>query len=202
MLISDLHIGMEINNFANIYNVDIARQRMQKYVEETIRLCKERGVQRLNVVNLNDMIAGIIHVTIRLEEQVDVIDQIMIASEILANSLNKLQEAAPEVIYRSVTDNHSRAVASLKEHIEKENLARLIDFYLKARLKDTSIIFAEDNLDWDISSIDLLNGKKMICAHGHRDNINTIIQGYIGALRGFVDYVCVGHYHESKMKTF
>ena len=63
-------------------------------------------------------------------------------------------------------------------------------------------MFAKDNLDWDISKINLLNGKTMICAHGHRDNINTIIQGYMGALRQYVDYVCVGHYHETKMKSF
>ena len=42
----------------------------------------------------------------------------------------------------------------------------------------------------------------MICSHGHRDNLNTIIQGYIGATKKFIDYVCVGHFHDSKMKSF
>lgn len=202
MLMSDMHIGMQIDNFANHYNSDIARKRMMAYVDETIRICQENGVSRLNVCNLNDMIHGLIHVTARIEEEEDVIEQVMLAAEILAEALNKLQEAAPEVIYRSVTDNHSRAVASYKEHIEKENLARLIDFYLEARLKDTDIVFAKDNLDWDISIFKLYNGKTMVCSHGHRDSINTILQGYMGATRQYIDYVCVGHYHESKMKSF
>lgn len=202
MLLSDMHVGMQINNFANFYNVTVARKRMMAYVDETIRICQESGVQRLNVCNLGDMIHGLIHITARLEEEEEFVEQIMIAAEIIAEALNKLQEAAPEVIYRSVTDNHGRVIANYKEHIEKENITRLIDFYVKPRLKDTNVIFAEDNLDWDISMFDLLNGKTMICSHGHRDNINTILQGYAGAVRKYVDYVCVGHYHASKMKSF
>ena len=78
----------------------------------------------------------------------------------------------------------------------------MIDFYLEARLKDTSIQIVHDNLDVDLGMFELLNGKKMMFAHGHRENINTIIQGMLGATRQYVDYVCVGHYHESKMKSF
>lgn len=126
----------------------------------------------------------------------------MKASEFLAEALNRLQEAAPEVIYRSCSDNHSRVTQNFKDNIEKENYFRLIDFYLKARLKDTGIVFAEDNLDVDLGFFELLNGKKVVFAHGHRDNVNTAIQNALGATRQYVDYVCVGHYHESKMKSF
>ncbi len=202
MLISDMHVGMQIDNFANKYNAEIAKKRLMAYVDETIRLCNDNHVKRLNVVNLNDLIHGLIHITGRIEEQSDVIEQIMTASEYLSEALIKLQEAAPEIIYRSVTDNHSRAIPSFKENIEKENFSRLIDFYLESRLKGTNIVFANDNLDVDISKIELLNGKTMICSHGHRDNLNTIIQGYIGATKKFIDYVCVGHFHDSKMKSF
>ncbi len=202
MLISDLHIGMQIDNFANKYNNEIAKKRLMAYVEETIRLCKNNHVKRLNVSNLNDCIHGLIHITARIEEEEDVIEQVIIASEYLAEALVELQKAAPEVIYRSVTDNHSRVNANYKEHIEKESFCKLIDFYLEARLKDTNIVFAHDNLDVDISKFELLNGKLMICVHGHRDNVNVALQSFVGATRKFVDYVCMGHYHESKMKSY
>jgi hypothetical protein len=202
MLISDMHIGMKINNFANKYDTDVAWKRLMAYVDETIRLCQDNHVKRLNVSNLNDAIHGIIHVTARIEEEEDVIDQVITASEYLAEALVKLQKAAPEVIYRSVTDNHSRVVADYREHIEKESFCKLIDFYLKARLKDSNIVFAHDNLDVDISKFKLMNGKLMVCSHGHRDNINQILQNYMGATRSYIDYVCIGHYHESKMKSF
>lgn len=202
MLMSDLHIGMNIDNFYNKYNADIARKRLMKYVADVIAICKSRGVTRLNVLNLGDMIDGNLRVTSRIEDSEDLISQIMKASEYLAEALNKLQEAAPEIVYRSCSDNHSRVTPNFKDNIEKENYFRLIDFYLKARLKDTNIVFAEDNLDVDLGFFQLLNGKKMVFAHGHRDNVNTAIQNALGATRQYVDYVCVGHYHESKMKSF
>lgn len=202
MLLSDLHIGMSIDNFYNKYNSDIARKRLEKYVSDVISICRSRGVVRLNVLNLGDMIDGNLRVTSRIEDSEDLISQIMKASEFLSEALNRLQDAAPEIIYRSCSDNHSRVTPNFRENIEKENYFRLVDFYLKARLKDTKIEFAEDNLDVDLGFFRLINGKKMVFAHGHRDNVNTAIQNALGATRQYVDYVCVGHYHESKMKSF
>lgn len=202
MLLSDLHIGMEINNFYNKYNIEIAKKRMAEYVNKVIKHCRRNYVKTLNVMNLGDLIHGIIHVTCRIESQVDVIEQVMTAAEILADALNELQKAAPNIVYRSCSDNHARVIADLKQHIEKENFGKLIDFYLKARLKNTNIIFAEDNLDDDISMFSLSNGKKVIGVHGHRENVNTVVQGFLGATKQFVDYVVMGHYHESKMKGF
>lgn len=202
MLFSDLHIGLEVNNFFNVYNTEIAKKRVAKYVEDTIYLCRKNNVKRLNILNLGDLINGNLRTTARIENNEDVIGQVMIASEIMSEALNKLQEAAPEVVYRSCSDNHSRVTPNFKENIEKENYFRLIDFYLEARLKDSNIQFCHDNLDVDLGLFELTNGKKVMFAHGHRENINTIVQGFMGAIRGYVDYVCVGHFHESKMKSF
>lgn len=202
MLISDLHIGMDINNFYNKYNTEIARKRVSKYVEDTIEICQRNHVQRLNVLNLGDMIDGQLRVTSRVEDSEDLVSQIMIASEILSEALNRLQAAAPEIIYRSCSDNHARVTADFKQNIEKENFFRLIDFYLEARLKDTKVQIVHDNLDVDLGLFSLLNGKKMAFAHGHRDKVNTCLQGILGATRQYCDYICVGHWHESKMKSF
>lgn len=202
MLLSDLHIGMDVNNFYNKYNTEIARKRVSKYVEDTIAICKQNNVQRLNILNLGDMIDGQLRVTSRIEDSEDLVSQIMIASEILSDALNRLQEAAPEIIYRSCSDNHARVTPDFRQNIEKENYFRLIDFYLEARLKNSSVQFVHDNLDIDLGLFSLLNGKKMAFAHGHRDKVNTALQGVLGATRQYCDYVCVGHWHESKMKSF
>ena len=42
----------------------------------------------------------------------------------------------------------------------------------------------------------------MMFSHGHRENLQTVAQGFMGAIRGYVDYICVGHFHETKMKSF
>ena len=202
LLLSDLHIGVNCNNFYNTYNTQVAVKRLSKLVDETIRYCKRNNIKRLNVLNLGDLIHGTIHVNGRVEQEYDVITQVQNASELVAQTLNLLQQAAPEVIYRSVVDNHSRVTADYSQHIEKESFARLIDWYLQLRLKDTNVIFANDNIDEGIGKFDLLNGKKLVFAHGHQDNLNAISQGYNGAFREFIDFICIGHYHQTKAKSF
>lgn len=202
LLLSDLHIGAEINNFYNVYNIEVARRRVRKVVVDTIETCKRLHVAKLNIVNLGDNVHGQIHTSARLLQEVDVIDQVTIASEILAESIAELAKNIPLVVYRSCLDNHSRTTANLKESIENENFGRLIDWYLESRLVSTNIVFAKDNLDMNIGMFTLENGKKLVFAHGHQDNINQVTQGYTAATRQHIDYVCLGHYHSTKMKTF
>lgn len=94
----------------------------------------------------------------------------MVASEILADALNVLQKAAPKVVYRSVVDNHSRLSPNKDESLESESMSKLIDWYLMERLKDSSIVWQCDNIDDTIGKFDLLNGKKVMFAHGHLDS--------------------------------
>ena len=201
-MISDLHIGVEFDDFCNKYNLEIAKRRVSKLVDDIRRYCTLHKVRRLNVCNLGDLISGIIHTTIRLEQEFDVIDQVMNASEILAGILNDLQDVAPEVIYRSCTDNHSRAIANKNEAVEKENFYRLIDWYVEERLKDTSVKFVNDNLSKEIGKFELLNSKKVMFAHGHNDNTNKVFQSFIGATEEYIHYVLLGHYHCEKVKNF
>lgn len=202
VLLSDLHIGVEFDDFCNKYNLDIAKTRVSKYIADIKKYCKLHRVKRLNVVNLGDLISGIIHPTIRLEQEFDVVDQIMYASEILAGFLSELQCVAPEVIYRSCTDNHSRVIANKHEAIEKENFYRLVDWYIQERLRDTAIIFKNDNLSNEIGKFELLNGKKVMFSHGHNDVPNKIFQSFIGATEEYIHYVLLGHYHNEKVKNF
>ena len=202
LLISDLHIGACIDNFYNKYNVEIARKRMAKVVADTIASCKRLGVETLHVLNLGDLVHGQIHTSARLLQEIDVIEQVTVASEIMAQCLAELSKEVPNVVYRSCLDNHSRTMPNLKESIENENFGRLIDWYLKARLENTPIEFAEDNLDENIGLIELLNGKNLVFAHGHQDSVNTVVQAYGAATRTHIDYICLGHYHSTKMKTF
>lgn len=202
LLLSDLHIGVNCDNFYNKYNSDVAAQRLNMLVNKTIKYCNQNHVKRLSILNLGDMIHGVIHVNARVEQEMDVISQVMTASELLSNTLNMLQLAAPEVIYRSVVDNHSRIIPSYSDHIEKENFARLIDWYLEERLQGTSIKFAHDNIDIGLGKFTLLNGKQMMFAHGHQDNYNTVMQSWVGATKEYIEYMCMGHFHAEKQKSF
>ena len=202
LMFSDLHIGVECNNFYNAYNTDIAIERINKLVADTITYCRINHVKKLHILNLGDLIHGIIHTSARIEQEMDVVKQVMVAAELVANMLNSLQQAAPEIIYRSVLDNHSRVIANKNDHIELENLNKIIDWFVQERLKATNIKFMFDNLDAGLGKFTLNNGKKVVFAHGHQDNINTALQGYIGATKEFIDYILLAHYHSEKVKAF
>ena len=164
--------------------------------------CDIMNVKKLHILNLGDMIHGLIHTSARVEQQFDVVSQIINAAELIAKALNKLSQAPIEILYRSCTDNHSRAVADLHSHIEQENFHRLIDWYLEERLAGTSIKFVNDNLDKSMGLFELENGKLLGFAHGHHDSINVSFQNFVGATKKFVDYICLGHYHCEKVKSF
>lgn len=201
LLISDLHLGVDCDNYYNTYNKDIAVKRLNKLANNTIYYCKLNGIKRLNVLNLGDMIHGIIHSNARIEAQMDVAEQIILAGEYISNFLNKLTEACPEITYHSCYDNHSRAIADKNQHIEKEQFSRIIDWFIKERLKNTNIKFIDNDIDGGIGSIQIFD-KKAIFAHGHQDNKNTSVQNFIGLTQEWIDYIFLAHYHNSAVKEF
>ena len=202
LMISDLHLGVNFKNSYNCFNLDIARKRMAKLTTDAIKYCIDNKVMRLYVLLLGDFVHGTIHTNARLEQEINVVEQVMMASEILADCLNRLQEAAPEIIVCSCTDNHSRALPNLHESIEAENFGKLITFYLQARLEKTKIKFKTDNLDQEIGLIEFANGKTGVFMHGHHDGINTIFQNMVAYTGKIISYGFIGHYHQEKMKSF
>lgn len=202
LMLSDLHIGVKIDNYFNTYNTDICRRRLEKVLSDTISYCRTDGVGRLYVLLLGDTCQGLIHTSARLEQQMDVTKQIMLASELLADFINRVQEAAPEIVVCTCTDNHCRMMPNLHESIEAENYGLLIPFYLKARLAGTKVRFKEDNLDQEIGLIEFENGRTGVFMHGHHDNVASIFQNMAAYTRRVIDYGFIGHYHCERMRTF
>lgn len=202
LLFSDLHIGADCDNYYNKFNLDVARERVKKLVDKTINYCNANQVKILNVLNLGDLIHGIIHTNSRIEQQFDVAEQIMQAAELLAEALNQLQKAAPLVVYRSVLDNHSRAVADKNQHIEKEQFSRLIDWFIQERLINSKIKFCKPTIDMGVDKFTLTNGKTVMYAHGHLDGKNNSVQNMIGLTREWVDYIMLAHFHNPAVKEY
>ena len=202
LLVSDLHIGVDCDNYYNKYNKDIAKERLAKLQQNVIKYCSINNVSVLNILNLGDLINGIIHTNARIEAQMDVAEQIMYAGELIANFLYGLSKEIPNITYRSVFDNHSRAIANKNEHIEKEQFSRVIDWFIAERLKDTPIEFIANDIDGGIGRMKLASGKTLMFCHGHNDGRNNSYQNFIGLTQEWVDYICMAHYHNPASKDF
>ena len=200
--LADLHLGLEFKNVYNEYNYEIAKRRIAQLATEIINYCKLFKIDTLHVLNLGDLISGIIHPTLRLDQEFDVIEQVMRASEIVAEFVNKLQEACPHITYRSVVDNHSRNMPDKHQSLESENMNRIIDWFVQERLKDTKVVFADDNLDIGIGRVKLMNGKTLIFMHGHEDKKTSVVHDMSGLTREVPNYILMAHFHNTATHTF
>lgn len=200
--ISDWHIGKVVDNYFNKYNMDVAVKRVNRLVEEAVKYCSTMNVGTLYIANLQDMIEGNLRITSRVEAEENTIEQIMFVSELIANMIADLESYGLDIKYISTLDNHSRANISYRDHIEAESFAKLIDFYLKARLKD-SVEFISNKIDDNIGFVEI-DGKNHFFVHGHlkAHNPHTIIQNLAIPLQMKVDYVHVGHWHKSENREF
>lgn len=200
--LADLHLGPEISNCINTYNQEEAIKRINKLAQDIVYYCKLNSVHTLHFINLGDLVAGIIHPTIRLEQEYDVITQIIRVSELVTELVYFLKQHIPEVTYRTVVDNHARIMPDKHCHIELENLNRIVDVFVEERLTNSGVKFPKDNLDIGIGRFVLQNGKKVFFMHGHEDRKSSVVQDIMGLTHEFPDYILMAHYHNSAEHTF
>lgn len=203
LTISDWHYGDKIINFYNEFDRKIFNERLQNLQDRVLQYCKRNSVKRLHVLNLGDLFAGNIHVSNRVTAEMDVITQIKEVAEALATFLNNLSNEISDTRYYSVLDNHSRTNKVYTEHIEKENLGRLIDWWLEERLKGSNLNIIQEKIDDNIGFLQLENGKNVFFTHGHLDNgINNVVQNYTLSSGKIAHYVFLGHWHNKKQKEY
>lgn len=192
--ISDWHYGMEFENYFNKYNPDIARRRIALLLRETIRYCKFHNVRDIHVVNLSDLIAGRIHLQIRLQSRFDVLTQIMEVSEILAEFLMTLRKNGFNVHYYDCIDNHSRLEPDKKQAMNLESLARITHWYLSER------IGAEINIHDNVIGDDIIKFNigqySIIGVHGDKDDFKSVAQELTMMTHETYDLVLCAHKHE------
>lgn len=199
LMLSDWHYGMQINNVFNVYDPEICRQRVSKLISEVVRIGKEQNIAKLYVVNLSDLIAGRIHLTIRLESRMDVISQVMEVSEILTEALINLNSQF-DIVYTDVMDNHSRLEPNKKDSIELETLVRIIPWYLKQRLKDfNTITFLDNEFADDIATFKVFDFN-VAAVHGHKDKPNQVIKNLSVMTRRKNDLVLSAHFHHMSLE--
>lgn len=195
LILSDWHYGLEVDVCHNQYNTDIAIERINKLLEETLILCEKEKVHTLMVLNLGDLINGIIHLPLRINSRYDVITQTFHVSEILSEFILELCNNVPNVMYASVTDNHSRINANKKESLQIESFSRVIDWYIEKRLENIDNFKVIDNtLGDDIASYELC-GHQIVGVHGDKDKQPSIISNLTLYAQHHWDLILSAHMH-------
>ena len=195
--LSDWHYGIEVNNHWNTFSPEICKKRIRKLLDEVEQFCTEFSVKTIHLVNLNDLIAGRIHSTIRLESRCDVITQIIEVSEILSEFISELTSKGFEVHYYDCLDNHSRIEPIKSESLDLESLTRIIPWYLSTRLANNSAVTVHENeFGDDIITFKVLDGKYNVAGvHGHKDRPRDVVDNLTMMTKRNYDLILAAHLH-------
>lgn len=194
--LSDLHIGQTFSSYFGEYNSDIAKERLQKYMNEIVDIAKNNNVSKAYVCMLGDGISGALHKTIEVSNKENVIDQLKLSIEYISSFCYELTKHFGNVYLASASGNHSRLQAKdLAQHSER--LDAFIAWDVCRTLKDQENFHSllDCGIDDGISKIDI-DGKSYLLVHGDFDN--TTKQGYLtlsNMVQFFPDYILCGHNH-------
>lgn len=135
---ADWHYGMVTDNIWNQYNTEICRRRVTEFVNKAIIRLQRHGVKRLHIMLLGDAAHGSIHTSCRVASEEETCNQLMQASEIMAEAINELSSYVPEVNVYATYGNHLRSIQNKNDSIHSDNMEKIIPWWLEQRLQNNS----------------------------------------------------------------
>lgn len=196
LIISDFHYGLEIDNVLNEYNIEIAKERLEKLLQQTIYYCTINKVHKLHIGLDGDLICGAIHLQSRVAAEEDIISQTINVSELLANFINELKGYVPEVKVWGAVGNHSRVNADKKSNMPAENFERMIFEYISLRVP--SVTVATNGLeDWITFKV---KEELVFMTHGDKDSVSNVKKHAVDLLHKVPDRIYLGHIHHMNIK--
>ena len=199
---SDWHYGMKASNVFNEYNTEICKQRVAEAVRRMVERIEANHCNVAHVVVLGDIFHGAIHVSARVASDEVVCEQIMHASEILAQSIHEISKHVSEVRVYMTYGNHGRTVQNKKDNIHRDNMERLVPWWLEERFKDNPSVIIMPESDTEFIMMNVC-GHGFCASHGDLDNVKssprllgTLFHKKLGV---DVEYILLGdkHHRES-----
>lgn len=202
LVFSDWHYGMKTKNVFNAYNTEICKKRVTNTVNQAIQRIQLHGCRRLHVVVLGDLCHGAIHTGARVASDELACEQLMQASEILAQAILRLSQYVDDTLVYATYGNHARTVQNKHDSIHRDNMERIVPWWLAQRLQMYDNITIMPESDNEFLFIDAC-GHDICASHGDLDTVKcsprlltTIFQKKYGKN---IEYILLGdkHHRES-----
>ena len=201
LVFTDWHYGMVTKNVFNEYNTDICKERVVNVVGKAIERLRLHHCGVLHIAILGDLFHGAIHTSARVMSEELVCDQIMQVSEVLAQAISKLSEHVEKTVVYMTYGNHARTVQNKNDSIHRDNMERIIPWWLKQRLAgNKNITITEESPD-EFILMDVC-GFGFCASHGDLDGVKTsprMLATLFQKKYGIdIDYVLLGDKHHSE----
>lgn len=194
--LSDLHIGQCFLSYFGEFNSDIAKERLQKYMNEILNIARDNHVKKAYVFMLGDNISNSLHKTIEVSNKENVIDQLKLSIEYISSFCYELTKHFEHVYLASASGNHSRLQAKdLAQHSERLDAFIAWDVCRTLQYVDNFHSLLHKSIDDGIADVNI-DGKTYLLIHGDYDTPTK--SGYLNlsnAVGFFPDYICCGHRH-------
>lgn len=194
--LSDLHVGQCFSSYFGEFNSDIAKERLQKYMNEILNIARDNHVKKAYVFMLGDNISNSLHKTIEVSNKENVIDQLKLSIEYISSFCYELTKHFEHVYLASASGNHSRLQAKdLAQHSERLDAFIAWDVCRTLQYVDNFHSLLHRSIDDGIADVNI-DGKTYLLIHGDYDTPTKTGYLNLSNIVGFFpDYICCGHKH-------
>ena len=198
--ITDVHTGIFIDNFKNHFDEDILKKRIEKYTSKIIEIQELHKAENCYII-ASELISGLIHNNLRLQNNLDLMEQFKLVSLLIATMIKELVSHFNEIYVYTVEGNHSRIVAKKEDSLQGENMDILFPFYLEAKLQNYPSVHIEENTICQDIAIFNVRGNNVFASHGDKDAPSSVVQNYTMMFGVKPNLVYLGHRHTNGMTT-
>lgn len=204
---SDWHIGAEVNNISgNIFNQNVAKSRIEEYLQETIHTIDKEKPDTVVIVHLGDFInhAYMHSMNQAFESELEVTQQLALATRLYVSFVTAIAKHVPltvPVIVGAVGGNHDRYDGNKKNSIYNDNVAyNVVDTLILLSEMGTfpKNVSIKDNRS-NIYTLEVnTSNKQILFQHGDRESRNDTAKIPAHIKDYGYDLFFMGHYHYNK----
>lgn len=203
LTIADPHYGATFVSENNEYSKEIAKERFNILLKETIQFVTQHNLSSIQCVMLGDSLQGLIHLSDLKINDSSVVSSCVEFAHIIAEFLNRLSQYVNIRYYHVPSANHTqtRSLGTKANELMDEDLEYLIGHYIKDLLANNSrIIVTLANEGKQYINIPIIDSDIHILAmHGHQiKNMDNALKDLSAITQVSIDYLVLGHYHSAK----
>lgn len=202
MIISctDIHAGIEIDNYFNKFNEDVLRDRFNQYLDKILEVQLRHGSENAYII-LSELVSGIIHNELRIENNQNLIEQFLSVTNYISQFLSELSYHFNTVNVYICPGNHSRISPKKEDSLKGENIDHLAIPFLEAKLQNfKNITFNTNNIEESIAMFNVRNNVVM-ASHGDKDAPSNVVQKFTLLFGIRPALVYLGHRHTNGLTT-
>lgn len=197
---TDIHTGIEIENYFNKFNEDVLRDRLNQYLDKIFEVQSRHNSENAFVI-LSELVSGIIHNELRIENNQNLIEQFLTVTDYISQFLSELNYHFEKVNVFICPGNHSRISPKKEDSLKGENIDHLALPFLEAKLQNfNNIKFYKNKIEESIAMFTVRNNIVM-ASHGDKDTPNNVVQKFTLLFGMKPSIIYLGHRHSNGLTT-